>query len=130
MLRRAEEAFGGVDVLVNVAGVMLPAPIVEADPADWRRMVEVKLMGVLHATRAALPNVLERGNGRIVNVGHWRTRAQIQPDRCFAPTLRSVARYARRQYNGDRPGKRRTRREAGAQSRGPPDREAAGPPKE
>src|ERR687894_207515 len=51
MVRRAEEAFGGVDVLVNVAGVMLPAPIAGADPADWRRMVEVNLMGVLHATR-------------------------------------------------------------------------------
>jgi NADP-dependent 3-hydroxy acid dehydrogenase YdfG len=68
MVRRAEEAFGGVDVLVNVAGVMLPAPIAEADPADWRRMVEVNLMGVLHATRAALPGMLERGNGHIVNV--------------------------------------------------------------
>ena len=68
MVRRAEEAFGGVDVLVNVAGVMLPAPIAEADPADWRRMIEVNLMGVLHATRAALPGMLERGNGHIVNV--------------------------------------------------------------
>jgi NADP-dependent 3-hydroxy acid dehydrogenase YdfG len=63
-----EEAFGGVDILVNVAGVMLPAPIAEADPADWRRMVEVNLMGVLHTTRAALPGMLERGNGHIVNV--------------------------------------------------------------
>jgi len=34
MVRRAEEAFGGVGV--NVAGVMLPTPIAEADPADWR----------------------------------------------------------------------------------------------
>ena len=68
MVRRAEEAFGGVEVLVNAAGVMLPAPIAEADPADWRRMVEVNLMGVLHVTRAALPSMLERGNGHIVNV--------------------------------------------------------------
>lgn len=68
MVRRAEEAFGGVDILVNVAGVMLPAPIAEADPADWRRMVEVNLMGVLYATRAALPSMLEWGNGHIVNV--------------------------------------------------------------
>ena len=68
MVSRAEEAFGGVDVLVNVADVMLPAPVAEADPADWRRMVEVNLMGVLHATRAALPGMLERGNGHIVNV--------------------------------------------------------------
>jgi NADP-dependent 3-hydroxy acid dehydrogenase YdfG len=68
MVHHAEEAFGGVDVLVNVAGVMLPAPIAEADPADWRRMVDVNLMGVLHATRAALPGMLKRSNGHIVNV--------------------------------------------------------------
>jgi NADP-dependent 3-hydroxy acid dehydrogenase YdfG len=68
LLQLIEEAFGGVDILVNVAGVMLPAPIAEADPADWRRMVEVNLMGVLHTTRAALPGMLERGNGHIVNV--------------------------------------------------------------
>ena len=37
--------------------------------------------------------------------------------------------YTRRQYNGDRPGKRQTRREAGAQSHGPPMEEVAGPPK-
>jgi NADP-dependent 3-hydroxy acid dehydrogenase YdfG len=67
-VHRAEKAFGGVDVLVNVAGVMLPAPIAEADPADWRRMVDVNLVGVLYATRAALPGMLERGDGHIVNV--------------------------------------------------------------
>jgi NAD(P)-dependent dehydrogenase (short-subunit alcohol dehydrogenase family) len=39
MVSRAEEAFGGVDVLVNVADVMLPAPIAEAGPSGvgwWR----------------------------------------------------------------------------------------------
>ena len=41
MTRCAEETFGGVDVQVNAAGIMLPAPIAGADPADWRRMVEV-----------------------------------------------------------------------------------------
>jgi NADP-dependent 3-hydroxy acid dehydrogenase YdfG len=68
MARRAEETFGGVDVLVNAAGIMLPAPIAGADPADWRRMVEVNLLGVLYATRAVLPGMLERGEGHIVNV--------------------------------------------------------------
>jgi NADP-dependent 3-hydroxy acid dehydrogenase YdfG len=67
MARRAEETFGSVDVLVT-AGSMLPAPIAGADPADWRRMVDVNLLGVLYATRAVLPGMLERGEGHIVNV--------------------------------------------------------------
>jgi NADP-dependent 3-hydroxy acid dehydrogenase YdfG len=68
MVSSAEEAFGGVDILVNVAGIMLPAPIAEADPADWHTMVEVQLMGAMYATRATLPGMLGRGNGHIVNV--------------------------------------------------------------
>jgi NADP-dependent 3-hydroxy acid dehydrogenase YdfG len=68
MARHAAETFGVVDVLVNAAGIMLPAPIAGADPADWRTMVDVNLLGVLYATRAVLPGMLERGEGHIVNV--------------------------------------------------------------
>ena len=63
-----EERLGPVDILVNVAGVMLPAPIAEADPADWDRMVQVNLMGALYGTRAVLPGMQERGSGHIVNL--------------------------------------------------------------
>lgn len=63
-----EEQLGPVDILVNVAGVMLPAPIAEADPADWDRMVQVNLMGALYGTRAVLPGMQERGSGHIVNL--------------------------------------------------------------
>ncbi len=63
-----EEHLGPVDSLVNVAGVMLPAPIAEADPADWDRMVQVNLMGALYGTRAVLPGMQERGSGHIVNL--------------------------------------------------------------
>ena len=68
MVRGAEETFGGIDILVNVAGIMLPAPIAEADPADWHTMIEVQLLGVMYAARAALPGMLQRNNGHIVNV--------------------------------------------------------------
>ncbi len=59
---------GDVDILVNVAGIMLPAPIAEADPADWQTMMQVNVMGALHGIRAVLPGMLERGSGHIVNV--------------------------------------------------------------
>jgi NADP-dependent 3-hydroxy acid dehydrogenase YdfG len=93
MIRRAEEAFGSVDVLVNVAGVMLPAPIAEADPADWRRMVEVNLMGVLHATRAALPGMLERGNGHIVNVSSTSGRTHQPLFSVYAATKHGLGAF-------------------------------------
>jgi NADP-dependent 3-hydroxy acid dehydrogenase YdfG len=93
MVRRAEETFGGVDVLVNVAGVMLPAPISEADPADWRRMVEVNLMGVLHATRAALPGMIRRGSGHVVNVSSTSGRTHQPLFSVYAATKHGLGAF-------------------------------------
>ncbi len=93
MVRRAEEAFDGVDVLVNVAGVMLPAPIAEADPADWRRMVDVNLMGVLHATRAILPGMLARGDGHIVNVSSTSGRTHQPLFSVYAATKHGLGAF-------------------------------------
>lgn len=94
MARRAEEVFGGVDVLVNVAGVMLPAPVAEADPEDWRRMVEVNLMGALHATRAVLPGMLGRGNGHIVNVSSTSGRTHQPLFAVYAATKHGLGAFS------------------------------------
>lgn len=59
---------GGLSILVNNAGVMLLGPVEGADIADWRRMVEVNLLGVLYCTHAALPLMREGGGGDVVNV--------------------------------------------------------------
>jgi len=59
---------GGLDVLVNNAGVMLLGPVQDADVSEWRRMVEVNLLGLLYCTHAALPVMREAGGGDVVNV--------------------------------------------------------------
>lgn len=93
MIRHAEGTFGGVDVLVNVAGVMLPAPIAKADPADWRRMVDVNLVGVLHATRAVLPGMLQRGGGHIVNVSSTSGRTHQPLFSVYAATKHGLGAF-------------------------------------
>jgi NADP-dependent 3-hydroxy acid dehydrogenase YdfG len=68
VVREADAALDGLDVLVNNAGVMLLSPLVRADVADLRQMLEVNLLGLMAATREAVPLLLEAGGGHVVNV--------------------------------------------------------------
>jgi len=61
-------AAGDVDVLVNNAGFGVFAAIAEADPADLHAMMETNYFGMVNCTQAALPGMLARGIGTIVNV--------------------------------------------------------------
>lgn len=62
------EAFGRLDVLVNNAGVQKVAPIEEFPPADWDRIRAISLDSAFHTIRAAVPGMVQRGWGRIINV--------------------------------------------------------------
>ncbi|MGE0813730.1 MAG: SDR family oxidoreductase [Vicinamibacterales bacterium] len=64
----ATQRFGGLDVLVNNAGVGVGAPIAELDEAEWHRLIDTNLTGVFHCCRAALRHLKARGGGWIVNV--------------------------------------------------------------
>ena len=67
-VEHAYEHLGGLDGLVNNAGVMLLGPVVGAPTEEWRTMLNVNLLGVLYCTHAALPVMLEAKRGDIVNV--------------------------------------------------------------
>lgn len=69
MVATADKGLGGIDVLVNNAGLGLTDPVSELDPADLRYVFEVNVMAPHVATVAVLPGMLSRRQGRIINVG-------------------------------------------------------------
>lgn len=68
LVEQATQEMGGLDGLVNNAGVMLLGPLQGADPQEWRTMINVNLLGLLYCTHYALPVIRDGGGGDVVNV--------------------------------------------------------------
>lgn len=65
---KARSVLGPIDIVVANAGIGVIGPVADADPADWRRMMDINYLGTAHITKAALPGMLERGRGDIVAI--------------------------------------------------------------
>lgn len=68
IVQETMERFGGIDILVNNAGILKAAPFVAFESEEWRRVIEVNLMGTFYCTKAVAPILIERGWGRIINI--------------------------------------------------------------
>ncbi len=68
MVSEIEKEHGGVDVLVNNAGVSLVKMLCDTTPADWDRVFDINIRGAYLVTRAVMNNMVRKKWGRIVNV--------------------------------------------------------------
>jgi 3-hydroxybutyrate dehydrogenase len=68
MIEEAQAALGGVDILVNNAGIQHTAKVHEFPVEKWDAVIAINLSGCFHAIRSALPGMLARGWGRIINI--------------------------------------------------------------
>jgi 3-oxoacyl-[acyl-carrier protein] reductase len=67
-VEESERRFGRIDVLVNNAGILRSTPTHEVTQEEWEEVLSVNLGGTWSCLRAALPGMLKRGSGRIINV--------------------------------------------------------------
>jgi NAD(P)-dependent dehydrogenase (short-subunit alcohol dehydrogenase family) len=65
----AARHFGGIDVLINIAGGFTFETVADGDPASWQRMYSLNVLTALYASRAAIPYLAVSPAGRIVNIG-------------------------------------------------------------
>jgi NAD(P)-dependent dehydrogenase (short-subunit alcohol dehydrogenase family) len=78
--RKAVARFKRIDVVVNNAGVLIPAPVARMDPADLQRMLDVNLFGALHVMQAAVRQMRRQADGgHIVNVASLAGRRGYSP---------------------------------------------------
>ena len=64
----ASELHGGVDILINNAGIYVPTPLIGGDLGEYRRVIEVNQVGVFLGMREVAPVMIERGGGSIINI--------------------------------------------------------------
>ncbi|MDW8397999.1 MAG: SDR family NAD(P)-dependent oxidoreductase [Acetobacteraceae bacterium] len=95
---RAPDLSAEFDILVNAAGVARSAPFLRSDESLWREMLDVNLMGAVAVTRAVLPGMLERRNGRVIHIastaslrGYAYTSAYAASKHALLGFVRSLA---------------------------------------
>ncbi|MCK9916926.1 MULTISPECIES: SDR family NAD(P)-dependent oxidoreductase [Microbacterium] len=74
-MRAAIDLLGGLDVLVNNAGVFLSGGLLETDPADWDRVQVINTRSMLVTTQEAVPAMRAGGGGRIINLASMAAKS-------------------------------------------------------
>jgi 3-oxoacyl-[acyl-carrier protein] reductase len=69
LVAQAQATYGGIDILVNSAGIGLRTPAHETTETQWDAVIDTLLKGTFLASQAVIPLMIERGGGNIINLG-------------------------------------------------------------
>jgi len=83
--------FGGIDILINNAGIGFSAEIKDMTLEDWKRLMAVNIWGMIHFIHAFLPSMIEKRNGNIVNISSGQAFFPVPTWGAYAATKYFVA---------------------------------------
>jgi len=90
----AAEAMGGVDALINNAGLVIRKPATELPLDEWRAMIDTNVSGVFYATRSVLPRMIEQGRGHIINISSISGKVPLPGGSAYAASKYAVTGFS------------------------------------
>ena len=86
----AKERFGGIDVLVNNAGIYFIAPVAETTVEQWNRLFSINVTGVFLGSKHVVPHLVERGGGSIINLSSVAGLLGVAGHACYGASKGAV----------------------------------------
>lgn len=90
LIDSAVTRFGGLDILCNNAGVGLLKPVTETERTEYDRVLDTNLWGVFTCSRYAIPRIIDRGGGAVVNVGSVAASVGFATDAAYCASKGAV----------------------------------------
>jgi NAD(P)-dependent dehydrogenase (short-subunit alcohol dehydrogenase family) len=95
LVSKVESVLGPIDFLINNAGIASSAPVARISLDEWNRIFAINVTATFLCTQAALPRMIERGSGRIVNIASVVARCGAKYISAYAASKHAVLGFTR-----------------------------------
>jgi len=93
-VRALAQTMGGVDALVNNAGIVLRRSVWDIRPEEWHALIDTNVTGMFHATRAILPIMREQGRGHVINISSISGKVPLPGGSAYAASKFAVTGFS------------------------------------